>query len=546
MESFLRDICHALRLFRKAGAGFILTAVLTLAAGVGANTAIFSLINTVLLREPSFPRANRIVIFETKTAQGSFQGASPAEFAHWAKQTDVVEEVAAFGGGVVNWTGFELPLQLRSERVSAAYFGLFGVPILLGRAFNAQEDTPGAAPVAVIGESLWRRQFAGDAHVLGRTMNIEGTPHVIVGVVSILTMRMSLSGSAQARSSAGIEQMIRNATQRLDAIPGVQLASTACCIPLEGGYNLPFRIMGRPLNNGPFHGGGGWKTVLPGFFEVFKIRILRGRSFTERDNHGGAPVVIINETMTQRFWPKSDPLRDRILIGKGLMPQLQDEPPRQIIGIAADQRDGALNQNPQPEMYIPNGQATDAIQALNVQLTPLAWVIRTRGNPMRLSKTIEEQLRQATGLPVTDIRTMDEVVSRSTSRQRFQMLLMTAFAGVSLMLAAIGIYGLMAYSVEQRTQEIGIRMALGGSQNDIRSMILRQGLTLAAIGIALGTGGALLAARQITSFLFGVTAWDPEVFVLIPALLLVIATLAAWQPAVRATRVEPAVALRHS
>jgi predicted permease len=362
---------------------------------------------------------------------------------------------------------------------------------------------------------------------------------------NILTMRMSLSGEAVA-SSAGIEQFIKRGLDRLNALPGVELASATCCIPLEGGYGLPFKVMGRPLQDGPFHGGGGWKTVSPGYFEVFRIRMVRGRSFTERDNHSGPPVVIINETMARRFWAKGDPLQDRILIGKGMMPQLDAEPPRQIVGVVADQRDGALNQDPGPEMYIPNGQATDGIQALNVKLTPLRWVVRTRGEPMQLGAAIEEQLRQVTGLPVSDVRAMTEVVSRSTSRERFHMLLMSVFGGVALLLAAIGIYGLMAYSVEQRTQEIGIRMALGAERGHVRTMVLRQGMIFTAIGIVLGIGGAVALAKQIASFLFGVTAWDPLVFVTIPLVLIATAFVAVWWPAYRATLVDPATALRQS
>jgi predicted permease len=362
---------------------------------------------------------------------------------------------------------------------------------------------------------------------------------------NVLTMRMSLSGKSYETSLA-VEQMIRQVTERLDALPGVELASATCCVPLEGGYGLPFKIMGRPLTNGPFHGGGGWKTVSPGYFEVFKIAIVRGRSFTERDNHAGAPVVIINESMAKHFWPKGDPLQDRILIGKGVMPELDSEQPRQIVGIAADQHDGALNRDPQPEMYIPNGQATDAIQALNVRLTPLAWVVRTRGEPMKLREPVEEVLRQVTGLPVSDVRDMSQVVARSTSRERFHMLLMSVFGGVALLLAAIGIYGLMAYSVEQRTQEIGIRMALGAEQSDVRGMVIRQGITFAIIGVIVGIGGAFAVAKQISSFLFGVTAFDPLVFALIPFVLLVTATVAVWWPANRATRVDPATALRES
>jgi putative ABC transport system permease protein len=361
----------------------------------------------------------------------------------------------------------------------------------------------------------------------------------------VLTMRMSLS-SKNFETSAAIERLVQQGSERLNALPGVELASATCCVPLEGGYGLPFKVMGRPLKSGLFHGGGGWKTVSPGYFEVFRIHVVRGRTFTERDNNAGAPVVIINESMAKKYWPKSDPLQDRILIGKPMMPQLDAEQPRQIIGVVADQRDGSLNQNPEPEMYIPNGQATDAIQALNVKLTPLAWVVRTRVEPMKLRAAVEEQLRQVSGLPVSEIRTMDQVVSRSTSRERFHMLLMTTFGGVSLVLAAIGIYGLMTYSVEQRTQEIGIRMALGAEQSNVRGMVLRQGMTFAIIGMVLGIGGAFALAKQISSFLFGVTTWDPLVFGTIPIVLLATAVASIWWPALRATRVDPATALRQS
>jgi predicted permease len=362
---------------------------------------------------------------------------------------------------------------------------------------------------------------------------------------NILTMRMSLSGKAYT-TSAAIDTLVRNGVDRIQAIPGVEMATATCCVPLEGGYGLPFRIMGRPLEKGPFHGGGEWKTVSPGFFEAFHMRMLRGRTFSQRDTAAGTPVVVITESMAKKFWPKGDPLQDRILIGKGVMPQLETEQPREIIGIVGDVRDNALNRDPEPGMYLPNAQVPDAIQALNVKLTPLAWVIRTRVDPMSLRSQIEEKLRQVSGLPVSDVRTMDETVSRSTSRETFHMLLMTVFGGVSLLLAAIGIYGLMAYSVEQRTQEIGIRMALGAELRDVRGMVIKQGILFAAVGIVVGVGVAFALAKQLESFVFGVTVRDPVVFATIPVVLMAIAFLAVWWPAQRATRVDPASALRQS
>jgi predicted permease len=361
---------------------------------------------------------------------------------------------------------------------------------------------------------------------------------------NVLTMRMSLAGQRFV-TSAAIEQLVRDGVQRIRAIPGVVGASATCCVPLEGGYGLPFQIVGRPLTDGPFHGGGGWKTISPGLFEVFKIPVVAGRAFTELDNGAGPPVAMINEAMAKRYWPKGDPLQDRILIGKGVMRELAAEVPRQIVGIVGDVRDGALNRDPQPSMYIPNAQTPDALNALNVRLTPLAWVVRSQGDPTRFAPLIEEQLRQASGLPVSDVRTMEEVISRSTSRQRFNMLLMTVFGVAALCLAAIGVYGLMAYSVQQRTQEIGIRMALGAEAEHIRKMVVVQGMTFCLIGVVVGTAAAFGLARLVSAFLFGVRPWDPTVFVTVPVTLTVIAFLAVLIPALRATRVDPITALRY-
>jgi putative ABC transport system permease protein len=219
--------------------------------------------------------------------------------------------------------------------------------------------------------------------------------------------------------------------------------------------------------------------------------------------------------------------------------------PRRIIGVVGDTRDGGLNNNPSPRMYIPQAQVPDAVNALNVRLSPIAWVVRTTVEPHTVSNAVQEQLRQSTGLPVSDIRSMDEVVSLSTSRQRFNMLLMTVFGFSALLLAGIGIYGLMAYSVQQRTQEIGIRLALGAGESSVRRMVVFQGMILALVGVVIGIASALGLTRFIASFLYGVQAWDPVVFVSIPVLLTAVALAAVWLPARRASRVDPLTALRY-
>jgi predicted permease len=360
----------------------------------------------------------------------------------------------------------------------------------------------------------------------------------------VLTMRMSLSGP-RFEQAAAVERVVRDGVERLDALPGVEVASATCCVPLEGGYGLPFLIVGRPPQQGPFTGGGGWLTISPGFFEVFKIPVTRGRTLTIRDDRGAPPVVLINETMARQFWKSGDPLRDQLVIGKGIMREFAEEPARQIIGIVGDVRDAGLNNDPGPRMYVPQAQVPDLANALNVRITPMAWVVRTRVAPASLSGQIQEALTRSTGLPVSDVRAMTEVISRSTSRQRFNMLLMTIFGMSALLLAAIGIYGLMAYSVQQRTPEIGIRLALGAESGVVRRMILAQGLSLALVGVAIGLASAFGLTRVIASFLFGVKAWDPLVFVSVPLLLTAVALAAVWWPARRASRVNPTIALRY-
>ena len=818
MDQLVQDLRYAVRTLVKTP-GFTIVAILTLAIGIGANAAIFSVVNAVLLKPVPFPDPDRLVMFMNTFPQGSGSGASPAKYQHWRAQTRVVQDVAAFRNNIVNFTGGGVPEQLTAGEVTADYFRLLGAPVFRGRTFLPEEAVPGGEHVVVLSHSLWRRRFASDPNVLGKTMLLSGDPHTIVGILgpsfdvgefsappdiwipfqidpnttdqghyfsaagrlkpgvtleqakaeldrssaefkrkfprsldekesfsvtpfqeafvkdvrqtllvllgavafvlliacanvanlllvratgrrremavraaigagrgriirqlltesvllslaggvlglavgylgiralltvntaglprlgengalvgmdwrvlgfalaisiatgilfglipalhgsrttlsdtlketssrsgtgfrhnksrsilvvsemalalillvgsallirtsvalghvdpgydanNVLTMRMSLSGS-RFLTSAGVERMVRDGRDRIQGLPGVELASATCCVPLEGGYGLPFNIVGRPQGKEPFHGGGGWATVSPGYFEVFKIPVRRGRTFNDRDVAGMPPVVIINQAMANRFWKDGNPLNERLVIGRGIMREFADEPERQIVGVVADSRDGGLNDNPGPKMFIPQAQVPDPVNALNVRITPMAWVVRTRVSPMSLSAPVQEELRQASGLPVSDVRAMTDVMSRSTSRQRFNMLLMTIFGVSALLLAAIGIYGLMSYSVQQRTQEIGIRMALGALASDVRNMVVVQGMRLAIVGVVIGVAVALAMARVIAGFLFGVQARDPGVFVGIPVLLSLVALVAVWLPARRASQVAPVIALR--
>lgn len=299
--------------------------------------------------------------------------------------------------------------------------------------------------------------------------------------LSFLTMRMSLTGP-QFEKAAGVARVFEDGLRRVRALPGVEVAAGTCCVPLEGGFGLPFQIPGRP--EGPASkGGAGWTMVSAGYFETFKIPVLRGRTSTEQD-HGGPPVVIINQTLAKQFWPKGDPLIDRIIIGRGVGPAFQDEPPRQIIGVVGYVRDGGLNRDPRPNLNVLPAQITDAENELVSQIAPWAWVIRTRVPPLSLSSPIQKELREASGgLPVARVRTMEQVISRSTAAENFNRLVLTIFAYAALILATIGLYLLMAHSVAQQTQEIGIRMALGAGSSKVRNMVVFQGLKLALAGV---------------------------------------------------------------
>ena len=817
IETMFKDFKHSFRMFAQTPA-FTLAAVAALTLGIGVNTAIFSVVNAVMLTPLKLPDPDRVVVLMNVSPQGSGPAASPAKFMHWRAQADVLQDVSAYTAGVMNYTGGEFPEQLQSGRVSADFFKLVGAPVAIGRTFSADEDLPNAPKVVVISKPLWRSRFGNDPNVGGRTIALNGESYTIVGVLddfdftefgaspqvwtpwqfdpntretghyfrvagrlkpgvtieqanarlrastddfrskfptfgqnssfgvermsdllvrgvrtsllvlvgavslvlliacanvanlllaratgrrreiairaavggsrgriirqlltesillsmagglfgllfgwlgirallsvntaglprvgedgalvgmdwrvvaftlglslltgivfglipalqssktdltttlkessgrsgsgfrqnkvrsilvivevalalvlligsallirtavalarvdpgfdvrNVITMRTSMTGPQYVTAEA-VETAIRNGVERVRALPGVVHASATCCVPLQGGYGLPFNIVGRPPGDEPFHGGAGWYTVSSGYFEVFSIPIKRGRTFEDRDDGRGAPVAIINEAMAREFWPRGNPLDDRIVIGRGGMKEFATEPERQIIGIVGDTRDGGLNSDPQPLMYIPQAQVPDAANALNVALSPMVWVVRTAGQPQSMGQAIRDQIRQSTGLPVTDVETMQNIAWSSTSRERFNMWLMSVFGGCAVLLAAIGIYGLMAYSVEQRTQEIGIRLALGAQASQVKYMVIRQGMLLAIIGVVIGVSAALGLTRFISTLLFGVTSTDPVVFVGVPALLTAVALAAVWLPASRASNVDPITALRY-
>jgi putative ABC transport system permease protein len=360
---------------------------------------------------------------------------------------------------------------------------------------------------------------------------------------NVLSASMSMSGK-RFQTTAPVARLVRGGRERLMAVPGVLDAAASSCLPLQGCFGMGFDVVGRPAGDAPSTGAAGYFSISWSYFSAFEIPLLRGRAFTEQDDSVAPGVVIINQAMARRYWRDgSDPLKDRIRIGAG--GPAFDDPPRQIVGVVGDTRDAGVSRDPFPTMYIPVAQMPDAQTALNSRVVPLWWIVRTRMDPYSVRVPIEAALRDASGgLPVARVRTMAEVEGRNTARQRFNMLFLTIFGAAGLLMAAIGVYGVMSYSVQQRTRELGIRMALGAEPSKLRKMIIGQGMAVAAAGLALGLAGAFWFTRFLASFLFGVTARDPIAFLVSPLLLGAVALLAVWMPAHRATRVDPMTVLR--
>jgi len=815
MTDLWNDVKHALNLFIKSP-GFSIAAISALALGIGANTAIFTVVNAVLLKPLGYPDADRIVSILLTSPQGRGQGCSIPKFQEYQQQSSVFKDVAAydFAGPGFNITG-DRPELIHGLHVSEAYFRVFGAPVMLGRTFTRQEDSPNGGHVVVLSYGLWQRRFGGNPNIVGQALPLAGEPYTIVGVLgrdfstdpaadiwipfqfepnstnqghfflasamlkpgvtlaqadaqlrlayaefrrkfpqtdpkggfaaqplrdaivtnvrtsllvllgavglvlliacanvanlllvratgrkrefairsalgasrarvirqlltesvllavaggalglvlgflgvrwllaispanlprigeegvavgvdwrvlgftlvvscatgivfglfpafsvsrtdlnstlkessnrsgsgfrqgktrallvitevalalvllvgaallirtfvalrgvsvgfdpqNVLTMEMSLNGDKFSKTAA-VAQLSRDGRQRLDAIPGVESSAFTCCLPVQGQFGLPFAIVGRPVDPAKDQPGAGWMHASADYYKTFRIPVLRGREFNDSDTAASPPVLIINEALAKQYFPKENPVGQQIAVAKGMGPPFEERP-RLIVGVVGNTHDGGLDQDTGPLMIVPDTQVLDAMTELNAKIVPLRWAVRTHGDPRKLSAVISEQLRQASGgFPVARIKTMDEIVSSTMARQTFNMMLLSIFGAIALVLAAIGIYGLMAYSVQQRTQEIGIRMALGADRPTIRKLVVWNGMRLALIGVVLGLGASFGLTRLMASFLFGVKTWDPTAFVAVPVVLSVVALIAVWLPAMRASRVEPMKALR--
>jgi predicted permease len=390
------------------------------------------------------------------------------------------------------------------------------------------------ALVLLTGAGLLMRTFAG-LHSVDPGFNSR----------NVLTMATSLAGNSYD-STAKVDNFVRQVVQRVEAIPGVQAAASCIVLPLSGnGVDLPFNIAGRTPTKGQYEGDEYWRSVSPHYFGAFQVPLLRGRTFTVADSGNTTRVAIINQTMAKKYWKGQDPLGQVIVIGKGLGPQFDDQP-REIVGVVGDVKENNLGEKDAGVMYVPQGQVPEGLTKLANSVIPLSWAIRSAADPMAIRASVERELAAVDGMITpARVRTMDQAISEALSRQNFNMLLLTIFAAIALLLAAIGIYGLMAYSVEQRMQEIGIRVALGAAQGDVLKLIVWQGMNLAWIGIAIGLAASYGVTRLLGSLLYGVKSSDPVTFASVAGIVALAAGAASFLPARRASAVHPSDALRH-
>jgi predicted permease len=349
---------------------------------------------------------------------------------------------------------------------------------------------------------------------------------------NVLSMRMSLVGPAysdEARRVSFYQQL----WERIRRLPGVEAAGGASALPLTGGIGWgSVTIEGYNASSGQSMIQADMRSASVGYFETMKVPLIRGRFFADQDTKESQRVVIVDENMARNYWPNADPIGKRLKFGGAD----SDSPWMTVVGVVANVKHYALDTDSRVALYTPHLQGGAG---------SLSIAVRTTADPLGMAAAVTREARALDpNLPLYDVKTMEQWLSESLARRRFAMLMLGLFAVVAMLLAGAGIYGVMSYTVEQRIREIGIRVALGAQTRDVLRLVVRRGMSLTGIGVALGLTAAIAATRVMANLLFGVRATDPLTFVLIALLLALVALAACWIPAWRATKVDPMVALR--
>ena len=348
---------------------------------------------------------------------------------------------------------------------------------------------------------------------------------------NVLSMRLGLSGKKFANSQQAVQEL-DDVLERVRQVPGVNAVGSIQWPPLSGLLSATsFHVDGRPVPRPGEEPVTMVSIITPGYFSAMRIPLVKGRVFDQRDRAEAPLVTVVNQAMVRQYFPNQDPIGQRVFVSWGR------KTPYEIVGVVADVRHQGLNVDVMPGVYFANAQEPD----FNATL-----MLRTERDPSSVARGVQDAIHaRDADLAIADVQPLDRYVTKSIASPRFQSFLLGSFAGLALLLAAIGIYGVMAYSVAQRTHEIGVRMALGAERNQVMRMVVRQALALALIGAAAGLAGALVLTRFLKTLLFDVSTTDLATFAVVPFVLCIVAMAASWIPALRATRVDPMIALRY-
>jgi hypothetical protein len=549
LEDLARDVRFALRMLRRCP-GFTVIAVLTLALGIGANTAIFSVFHGVLLRPLPYPEQDRLVFIHDWSKETPFDPVSYLNFVAWREQQQSFTTIGVARPWQFSYVGPNETERLNGAVASYDVFAAIGLAPIRGRLFTAEDDKPGAERTVVLRASLWKRLFGGRDSVIGEKIKLAGELHTVIGVLPD-DFRVPLEGAELwtpiSHSLTGEELQHGYRPGGLYAYarlkPGVSLESAAANMRVlaagldkehPSGGLVPMLL---PLATA---GAGEVRPILylllgaAGFVLLIACANVAGRAFDERDDWQSPRVVIIDTLFADKEFRGRNPIGQHIWTG-GTPPQ-HDADWMEIIGVVGHINTLGPGQPSLPQVHFPIQQTIPQ---------SMGFAVRAEREPVAVAPSLRVALREvADDLSMASVRTMDQLFASNIANQRLVVTLLGAFAALALLLAGVGLYGVVSYSVSQRTREIGIRVALGATSRSVVRMTMQQGATLAGAGLVIGLAAALALTRLLQSLLFETSPHDPGVYAVVAAGLLGVAVLACWLPARRAAKVDPVIALR--